>query len=119
MATNYFDIFRRPLTVTRETYKQFDNELQGYIAGTTTQFQIKASVQPIPAEKAELMPEGFRTEDGKILYTDTELIPSEVSGYQPDRVEIKGKDYIVLRVSEWENNIINHYEVMVVEADVG
>ncbi len=106
-------IFRKKLQVIRkgdgsyQNFKWVDGELQN--------LEIEASVQPTPADVLLTLPEGFRTKSTYTLYTDTKLRTAEVDKNNPDIVVIDSERYQVVRIAAWQNDVISHYEVLVVQ----
>lgn len=113
---NPFDVFRKPLQVIRGEAGSYDQVTGLRVTGATSQFEILASVQPTKPEIMMLMPEGERTKKSFTLYTDTKLRVSNIDTEEPaDFVIIAGERFVVNEVSDWGNNVINHYKVMVVK----
>jgi hypothetical protein len=72
----------------------------GYVAGTTSTFSIKASVQPVKGQELMRLPEGERLRDYLAVYTDTQL-RSLQDDKAPDRISIEGYTYEVVAVDDW------------------
>ena len=81
-------------------------------AGDALTFSIKCSVQNPTGEETETLPEGRRTDDARILFTDTQLY-SVNGNSNPDQVELDGTFYEVWDVRPWQNNLINHYRYII------
>ncbi len=77
------------------------------VPGSTSSFNIDANVQPAPGKMVEALPESRRTNDVRLLFTDTELY-AVMTGYEPDRITIGGVVFEVLAVRPWPR----HYEVL-------
>lgn len=118
MSVIFDNVFRRDLSVTRKGIGSFQNLV--WVESPSNSFIIKASVQPTPAEVMETLPEGYRTSESYTLYTDTELRTSDVNNKNPDVISIFGKRFLVVKVGRWRNDLINHYQIVVVkdESDV-
>lgn len=72
-------------------------------AGTYTEFQIIASIQPINGRELQMMPEGQRTREMVRIYTKSGLRPTiEQQNVKGDLVSYKGRQWEVQKVEEWE-----------------
>ena len=80
-------------------------------APSTSTFSIDAVVQPMPGRDLERLPEGFRSEDMRVLWTDTEL-KTPGTAQEADKVDIDGELYQVEQVQIWDHDGV-HYRVMV------
>ena len=81
-----------------------------------TSENIEASVQPLRGKEMELLPEGRRESQAYKLYTGTQLFTVKTSPTNnPDQIQIDSNWFEVLIVEPWQNTIINHYKVIVVE----
>lgn len=113
---NPFDVFRRTLTVTRGEAGYYDQITGLRVKGAESNFDILSSVQPTTPEIMELMPEGDRTKESFTLFTITKLQISDIDNETPaDFVFIDNEKFIVKKVSKWQNNIIDHYKVVVIK----
>jgi hypothetical protein len=112
------DIFKRDVSVIRKGDGSYQNFV--WIDGADTNFTIRANVQPTPAEIMMTLPEGYRTKDSFVLYTNTRLLTSNDNKNNPDVVLLYGKRFFVTKVEVWQNTILEHYEIVVVkeESDV-
>jgi hypothetical protein len=112
------DIFKRDVSVIRIGAGSYQNFV--WVDGGQTSLTIRANVQPTPAEIMLTLPEGYRTKDSFILYTNTQLFTSEDNQNNPDVVLLYGKRFFVTKVEIWQNTILAHYEIVVVkeESDV-
>lgn len=62
--------------------------------GSTSTFDISASIQPATPEHIQRMPEGARVDDVLVLYTTAEVrSQDEATGAPPDRVSVNGRTY--------------------------
>lgn len=72
--------------------------------GAQSTLTINASVQPIKGNDLKLLPEGRRSEESRVVYTDTQLL---IGGYeQPteaDVVTIDGEDWEAHHVEVWRD----------------
>lgn len=110
-----FEVFRKSLQLTRSNDGYYDGPL--WVEGNDDIFIILASVQPTPAEVLQTLDEGYRTKDTYTLYTDFECKTSKSEIKKPDFVTINNEKYIVVKVSQWQNNVVNHYQVVVVKEE--
>lgn len=105
---------RKTLTVTRHAAGSRDHGR--YVEGTTSTFNITASVQPLQAREMDMLPENRRDSESFRLYTDTLLLVADRrTGVNADKVAISGSDYEVVSCATWQNDIINHYKAVVVK----
>jgi hypothetical protein len=72
-------------------------------AGTWTEFDIVASIQPLRGKEMELLPEGERSKEMVRIYTKSGLRQTiEQQDVKGDLVSYKGRQYEVKSVEEWE-----------------
>lgn len=93
-----------------------------YVNGLWVEFgeiplEITASVQPTTGEEMLSLPEGRRNRKTYSLFTSTkiEMIRGPNNSTNPDKIEIYGERYEVVRVEVWQNNpvvfgVVNHYK---------
>lgn len=86
--------------------------------------EARGSLQPMSlGEKTKVMPESLRTNDAKIFYTKTELLPSRTDSNNvqlfADYVFINNHKYIVYDAGDWTTNTSNlaHYKVVLVRTE--
>ena len=108
---------KKTLTVTREDTDTGAYNADGdWVKGTTSQFTITASVQPLTGKEMELLPEGRRESQSYKLYSATKLLTVKTAPKDnADLVTYDGRNFEVLIVEDWQNSIINHYKIIVVE----
>lgn len=107
---------RRILTVRRYAAGTYSTTTGKWIEGSTSDFTIGASVQPLRGKEMELLPEARRESQAYKLYTDTQLFTVDTSSSEnPDRVQINGTWHEVLIVEDWQNDVISHYKIVVVK----
>ena len=65
---------------------------------------IRCCVQPdLEGTLRKYVPDMVNEKDCIVIYTEEELIgASEVEGTDPDKLEVRGKDYIVLEKQTWD-----------------
>lgn len=110
-----FDLFRKQLTAIRFEATTL-SENGNFLPPISYELIFKASVQPTPAEEMQMLEEGYRTKDSFTLYTDFELKTTK-RDFLPDLVVIDGEKFEVIKVAKWQNNLIPHYEVIVIRVD--
>lgn len=105
---------RKPVTVTRFDQGSYVN---GYwVEGSPSTFIINASVQPVKGADLEALTEGRRDSQIYKLYTDTKLkTVDKKNNLNADLVNIDNDDYEVMNVESWQNNLINHYKILVIK----
>jgi len=108
--------FRKPVDITRVGVGTL---VKGqYTPGAETPMTIQASVQPLTGNEQETLPEGFRESGSFKLFTDFKLRALNQKTKEPgDRVTLDDKEYLVIIVAPWQNNVINHYKAIVSEAN--
>jgi hypothetical protein len=109
------DIFKRDVPVVRPGAGGFVNGV--WQDGISSNFIIRANVQPVPAIVMETLPEGYRTKSAFMLYTNTELNTAEDNESTPDAVGLYGKKYLVTKKTIWRNTKLAHYEIVVVKEE--
>ena len=112
-----FDVFRKKLTVFRKGDGAF---VDGYWQdGAESSFEILASIQQADAEVLESLPEGYRTRESYLLFTDGKLQTAIKDKRTPDLVVIDNEKYIVAKIMPWQHlDPTKHYEVVVVRQNV-
>ncbi len=109
-------IFRKTLIALRKGAGSYVNFQ--WVDGVPEVFEIKASIQPTPAEVMLTLPEGYRTKESYTLITDANLkTASSADKSNPDVVVIENEKYQVTRVESWQNTFLNHYEIIVTKED--
>lgn len=105
------------LTVTRFISQGFVKGQHVPASDVTTTFDIKCSLQPIGVSAGKSLislPENVRESATFSIYTDTELqTVNEANSTKADRVVISGRKYDVILVQPWQNDVINHFKVIV------
>lgn len=85
-----------------------------WVAGSTSQFSITASMQPVKLKHNELLhlPEGDRNRSAVRVYTATELrAANEDNGTISDFVTWEGEQWEVVKVDVWSLGIA-HYKAI-------
>lgn len=73
-----------------------------WVPGALTSSTLSAAVQPAGPRDLLKLPEGERTEEAIVLFTQQALIASEVPGQlESDRIVYAGRTYRVRAVEDW------------------
>lgn len=108
--------FRTSQTGTRREASTFVDGIA--VPGASSVLNFTSSVQPLSGNEIETLPEGLRERANYWLYTSFELRTiNQQTKTPPDEVILFGKTFIVKKVEAWQNGVINHYKVLVSEAD--
>ncbi|NIQ92380.1 MAG: hypothetical protein GWN93_26740 [Deltaproteobacteria bacterium] len=84
--------------------------------GSTSQFDIKVSMQPFSSKELLLLPEGERTRRHMKAYTATRLYTAEQSqASKADRLDYDGTVFEVQEVERWKLTDLNHFKLRVTE----
>lgn len=76
--------------------------------GATPLPDIKTTIQVVEPNVMQTLPEGRRTTQSWIIYSDI-LLQTELEGEdEPDEVTIEGQLCIVLSRGAWQNSLRNH-----------
>ena len=88
----------------------------GEIDGSITPLNFTSSVQPLSGNEQETLPEGYREGGAYRLYTDFKLRAVNQNTKDPgDKITLDGKDYLIIVVEPWQNNVIPHYKAIASE----
>jgi hypothetical protein len=104
--------------VTRRSSAQY---VKGHaVAQPALTFKINGSVQPATSQDLMRLPEGRRTDQMKVLFTNTELsIGGQHENFEADLVNIDGDMWEVQAQDEWGHpNGPKYYRCMVKEVQV-
>lgn len=97
-----------PYTVTRTTNGAL---VKGKAqAGTPSTFSVAGSLQSVTGRELQAMPESYRGDEVRVLYTLTELRTVSET-YQADKVTIAGETWLVIRVEVFPAFGDTHYRV--------
>ena len=116
-----FNLFKKTLTVIRPAVGQYINNI--YVDGDSAELTIKASVQPAGGDVLQMLPEGYRTKETYVLYTDIMLNTASSDNLKlPDIVKLnlsgEEEDFIVIKVENWGNTFLKHFKVIVQKGDI-
>jgi len=89
-----------------------------YVAGATNNFDIEAAVIPISGKELVLLPEGERTKEMIVIYSDVELLTvNEKDFKKADRLSWRGKDYEIHKVEDWTKTDLPHYRIIAMKLE--
>ena len=111
-----FNVFRKQLDCIRYGRGEYYNGK--WKDSSTAEFKIFASIHGVDNETLETVPEGYRTSEVYIIYTDSKLQTAVIGISKPDIVIIDGDKYQVVKVANKSNipgYAIQHYEIIVVK----
>lgn len=77
-----------------------------YVKGSTVSFTVDpVAIHPASGKQLDMLPEGKRTTQSKIIYTQKELFADDAPGVtNADIVNYKGQRYEIHNVADWEDN---------------
>lgn len=104
-----FDCFRKKYTFKRLSGGAYVD--YKWVKGTPVDIVLKASLQPLSAEELKQLPEGRRTDQTYKMYSSVKLRTVEADN--PDYTTINGNKFEVIQVSPSQNDIINHYKIII------
>ena len=107
------DMGMRTLTVRRTTLKRDENCIMK--VDTTEYIEIRAIVETADAAILLTLPEGYRTNETYVLFTDTLIRASLINASIADVVLLDGDEYQVIKIQNWIDSPCsnNHYEVVI------
>jgi hypothetical protein len=87
------------------------------VTESTTEFTVEnAGVHPVPGDKTNALPEGYRDRRAYQVFTTTPLTSAnEGTATLHDKVEIDGAWFKVIRVENWQTGLQDHYHAYVTE----
>lgn len=105
-----------PLTITRSSAGDYVNGR--WLPSSTSPLTVQASIQPITGRELLRFPEGWRTREPVMVYTETELrTVDEAAKKQADTFAYNGRTYEVSKVEPWTMGGLSHYEVTALKVD--
>ncbi len=94
-------------------YKKGSRDSHGHwVKGSPYIGTMTASRQPISGKELRALPEGRREHETYTLFSDDKLNTVLQDG-SPDEVEIHDEWFELYSRSQWDNDLINHYEYVV------
>lgn len=110
-----FKRFHKDYTVKRVTSAGFQN---GYaIRDVESTFTVSGSMQPLSANELNSLEEGRRKQGVAKFYSGTKLQDSDKCQFT-DVIEFDGSDYEVVRLLNWQNDVISHYKYLIQRVEV-
>lgn len=100
-------ILRSTFTIKRLTPGAYVNGF--WVEGSSSTFNILATVQPVSGLEMQSLPEGRRESQAVKIYTSTQLRTIEDSK-NPDILLAFGYEFEIATVEPWQSNLINHYK---------
>ncbi len=89
------DVIRRRSKTIAVERRQNITVIDGFqVPGAPSNFNIEAHIQQAQSKDLQNLPEGQRTQDWRVLWTATLLIPA-------DRVTDGGIEYVVQHIEDW------------------
>ena len=108
-----FSQFNQTINVDRFSAGGGHNAAGDYIESSKTPIQIQGSVQPTPANELKSLPEGRRNKESYTVFTKDQLFTVRESGnIKADRLTLFGRPFEIVSVSNWQNNVIPHFEAI-------
>jgi hypothetical protein len=109
---------KRPTqTATEGRYDDNGEWVIGSTDDPSEQFVIKTSWQPARGRDLETLPEGKRSSDTYKGYPEVKVQTVDQHILQEEDIIISplnGKNYQVIFVGDWQNNLLNHYKFLAV-----
>ncbi len=81
-----------------------------YTQGTPTSHTIRASIQPVSGKELDQLPEGDRFKSHIEIYTENSIYVKDVITYKDEKFE-------VIRVSDYSDYCLEHYEALAIRID--
>ena len=108
------------LTITRFDAQPELLESGKYSGVTTSTFDIQCSLQPFKGIAQKVLPDGYKADDARLVYTQTKLnTTSQFTKVQADETQIDGLTYECFLVEDWNqfNLSTDHYRCIFVRKD--
>ena len=104
-------------TVTRALAGSRVGNFGRYTVGSSSTFEIVASIQPATGRQLRDLPQGQRGDETIAIYTVTELRTRHPDpANEPDVVTYRGEPWTITQVKTWESFGETHYEALAVRA---
>ena len=89
-----------------------------WVEGSSSEFTVKCSVQPLRPREMATLPEGRRDIEALRIYADDRLLAAdETTQINADLVDVSGVgdnyDFEVLSCGPWQNGIIPHHKTII------
>lgn len=97
------------------------NDFNEVVSLTPTTFTLQnCTVQPYVGLDTMAGQDGFNNVTAYTIFTDTKVSAGkEGTNNKPDEIMVNGAWCRVIKVKPWQNGLIPHYEIVVIEKDVG
>lgn len=107
-----------------QEYKVIRNNSSGsyvngkYVEGTTEEFYIQGSAQPVTGEELLNLPEAQRKRGVIKLYTQTKLNVVDTNNKrQCDLLEYRDENYEVHEVKDYSDYFFTHYKILLIKIE--
>lgn len=102
--------------VTRRRYAAGSYDSTGSWVGdpSPTDTTIQMSIQPMPGDQVQLLPEGLRTRNVQVGYTESDMITAVANGPRGDQIIDGATTYDVHEAGPWAA-VLPHTQVALVE----
>lgn len=108
---------RKPFTAYR-TQPGYYDDYGDWVEGAEETFTVYGNEQPYPGDEIVMVPESFRSKDLRKFFSVTRLNSmEEESAQNPDKVEIRGVKFSVLKREEYQMGVRDHYEYSLVREE--
>lgn len=89
-------------TVTRRAAHSYDADGL-LVLGAASTFSIVASVQPVTGRNTVAVPEGYRGEEQRVIFTTTELrgLGDSTAAPAPDTIALGGETWTIVHTEAW------------------
>lgn len=117
LKPNFLLTNKLPITVYRTEQGKW---LEGrYYDGDIKELCIYVNIQPYNMSKIMQLPEATRTKDWYTVFSSEELRDSREGncGWEADRFEWDGNEYVVQRAKHYNMGILDHYEIEAVRVE--
>lgn len=88
-----------------------------FVPPGTSSSTISAVVVPVSGKDREILPEGYRTDAFKTVYTTSTLVINEEDTSLSDKIIIAGENYQVIHLEYWDALDEEFYTVIVQRED--
>lgn len=94
------------------------DEYGQWVEGEEEEFEVKGNEQPLPGDEMLMLPDSFRSRDIRKFFSITRLNSmEEEDGINPDKVQINGVWFSVLKRAEFQMGVRDHYEYTLVREE--
>jgi len=108
---------RKTFQAKRTSPGDYDN-YGNWIEGAEETFEVKGNQQPLPGDEIVMVPEAFRSRDVRKFFSITRLNSmEEESSQNPDKVQIDGIWFSVLKRKEYQMGVRDHYEFVLIREE--